>query len=98
MKNHLEVSDVRFHPCARDLRSTGLRGWATVTLNDALILDSLQVRRTLDGRNVISFPTRTDANGVEHTYYRAASIASRSALESQVLRALAAKGWVSDGV
>ena len=94
MKNHLEVSDIRFHPCARDLRSSGLRGWATITVN-GLILDSLQVRRTLDGRNVISFPTRLDANGVAHAYYRTATPGSRASIETQVLAELAAKGWLS---
>ena len=92
----LAITDIRFHPCARDLRSSGLRGWATITVNDELILDSLQVRRTLDGRNVISFPTRLDANGVAHPYYRTATPGCRSSIETQVLRELAAKGWVFD--
>jgi len=93
--DNLTITDIKFHPCARDLRSTGLRGWATITVNDELILDSLQVRRTLDGRSAISFPTRLDANGVAHPYYRAATPAARSAIESQVLAELASRGWIS---
>lgn len=90
----MNITDIRFHPCARDLRSSGLRGWASCTVNGDLILDSLQVRRTLDGRTVLSFPTRTDSNGVEHAIYRSAHPAARAAIESAVLGHLRSKAWI----
>lgn len=39
-------------------RTRGLLGWAKVWLNEEFGIDSVAVRRTQDGRVVVSFPRR----------------------------------------
>ena len=92
MRSPLEVSDIHFHPAAPDQRAKGLHGWVLCVLNGVVILDSLAIRRNVEGRFVISFPGRIDAGGKRHPYFQAATPAARAAIESQVLRELAERG------
>lgn len=88
------VSDIRFHPAAEDLRATGLRGWATVTVDGTWIFNSIAVRRAADGRYVLAFPTRTDSAGKEHSFVRPAGSAVRAKIEEAVLGHLRRGGWI----
>ena len=72
-----------------DQRATGLLAWLTIE-TDRLVLDGVQLRRTLDGRHVLSWPARRDAKGGKHAVVRPADDASRVALEREVLGQLGA--------
>lgn len=91
----MRVTDIRFHPASPDLRGTGLRGWATVTIDDQWILSSIAVRRALDGRYVLSFPTRRDRAGTEYAYYRPTRAEVRREIEEAVLGYLRKGGWIT---
>ena len=50
-----EISKIVFSPAPRMLRATGLLGWVALRYGE-LMLDEIGVRRTSDGRHVLSFP------------------------------------------
>lgn len=67
---------------------TGLLGWLTVVVNDAILLDGVTLRRTRDGRLALSYPSRTDARGRRHHVVRPIDDAARREIERQVLERL----------
>lgn len=81
-------SNVRVHSwtpaSAADVRS-GLLGFVAAQYGN-LILDCLAVRRTADGRIVLSYPARTDRGGRRHAIVRPLDDAAREELEREVLR------------
>ena len=83
-----DVSEVVMTQASRAERETGLMAWVAVTLDQRLRLDGLTLRRTRDGRLVISFPARRDRFGGQHPYVRPLNDATRRQLEEQILRAL----------
>lgn len=66
---------------------TGLLGYLTVAYHD-LILDSVVLRRTADGRFALSFPARTDRGGRRHPFVRPADDEARKAIEREILSQL----------
>ena len=74
------------HASASDVR-TGLLGYLTVAYHD-LILDSVVLRRTADGRFALSFPARTDRGGRRHPFVRPADDEARKAIEREILSQL----------
>ena len=68
---------------AEDQRA-GLLGYLSVT-HGTLILDSIVLRRTADGRHTLSFPARTDRAGRRHSYIRPVDDAARIAIEREIL-------------
>ena len=71
-------------------QARGLLGWVTCDLGEALRLDGITVRKTLDGRLTLSFPAREDGRGQRHAYMRPIDSAARMAIEESVLAALPA--------
>jgi hypothetical protein len=65
-------------------RRTGLLGYLSVTYGD-LVLDSIVLRRTADGRYALSFPARTDRAGKRHAYVRPADDEARKTIEAELL-------------
>ena len=53
-----------------------------------VLLDGIAVRRTADGRIVLSFPEKRDRGGRAYPIVRPADRAARSAIERQVLQGL----------
>jgi DNA-binding cell septation regulator SpoVG len=94
MTETLTISDIRFAPACADLREKGLLGWVCCSLNGELQLDGIAVRRTRDGRYVLSFPARTDSNGVTHDYVRPLSSDVRDAIQVQVIGTLRRRGFL----
>ena len=88
------VTDIRYQPAPLDMRGTGLRGWATATVNGMWVFDSLAVRRTADGRFVLSFPSRRDRSGAEYAYYRPTNAEVRQEIEAAVLEELDRRGFI----
>ena len=87
----LRISEVRFVAAPPQYETTGLLGWATGVLDGCLGL-AMGVRRTTDGRLVLSFPARRDADGQVHHLAWPVDQASRDAIEGQVLRELRWQG------
>ena len=67
---------------------TGLLGYLSVHYGD-LVLDGLVLRRSADGRFLISFPARSDSSGRKHPYIRPANDEVRQRVERELLRQLA---------
>jgi len=87
MSESPRVSAIRFSAApARDVRS-GLLGWVSFILGD-LHLDGVAVRKTRDGRLVLSFPERRDARGNRHPIVRPLDDAARRQIEAEVFTAL----------
>jgi len=85
------VGDIRFAAANPALRGKGLLGWVLCSYG-GLQLDGLRVRRHDDGSHSIGFPTRTDANGVEHSVVRPLDQPTRDAIERRVLGELRRRG------
>lgn len=70
-----------------DQIATGLLAWLTIE-TERLVLDGIALRRTLDGRHVLTWPERRDARGRRHAVVRPAGDAARVALEDAVFAEL----------
>jgi len=90
----LRIANVRFVAAPREEVKRGLLGWVSLVLNDAVQLDGLTLRRTLEGRLTLSFPARRDAAGCQHAFVRPLDNASRCEIEAQVFRALGYQGVI----
>jgi DNA-binding cell septation regulator SpoVG len=88
MPDTLRLSNVRFARATPALRSSGLLGWATLTLNDGLEAGYIAVRRTLDGRIVLAFPERTDLTGITRPIVRPIDQSVRDAITRRVVAEL----------
>ena len=73
---------------------TGLLGYLSVTYGD-LILDGIVLRRTADGKFVLSFPARTDRSGRRHSYIRPVDDDARRQIEAVILGELGQWGEAS---
>lgn len=69
-------------------RKSGLLAWLRFRLDDLVVIDGVSLRRTRDGRLVLSFPIRHDSQGRQHPIVRPVDDVARRALESEVLEAL----------
>jgi len=84
----LDITNVRLTAAPEEEHANGLLGWITCSLNGAIQLDGLALRRTLGGDLSISFPCRKDASGRQHFYSRPLNEEAREEVEWQILRAL----------
>ena len=66
-----------------DLR-TGLLGYLSVFYG-VLVLDGITLRRTVDGRFRLAFPSRTDRRGQKHSIVRPVDDDARQAVERELL-------------
>ena len=85
--SQVRVSGVRFTHGSEADRRAGLLGWLRVRYG-ALELDGLALRRSGDGRFLVTFPSRRDSAGREHPLVRPLDYASRRDLEAQILRGI----------
>jgi hypothetical protein len=91
----INISGVAFRS-ARELdRKSGLLGWTSFLVNGVLRLDSIAVRRTRHGALTLSFPSRRDHEGVDHSLVCPISADAHRAIESDVIGALRGEGHVS---
>jgi DNA-binding cell septation regulator SpoVG len=86
------VTDVLWEPSEEGDRARGLLGWVSLTLDGALRLHGLAVRRTRSGRLALAFPRRTDRRGREHSVIRPTCDHTRREIEAAVIGALEAQG------
>jgi len=66
----------------------GLLGWASFTIDDRIRLEGVAVRRTVDRRLVLSFPSRLDRQGKKHFLVRPLDDPTRREIEHQVFAQL----------
>lgn len=84
----LEIRDVVLTEAPASDRSTGLCAYASFSLDQLLRVDGVAVRRTRDGRIVLSWPSRKDATGRHHPILRPMNDAARVELERAILAAV----------
>ena len=84
----MNIADLRFRNASLSLQATGLLGWISFTIDGDLRLDGLTLRRTVDGRIALSFPSKRDRTGRERPYIRPVGDHARRELETQVFDAL----------
>jgi hypothetical protein len=84
----LKITDVCFNAAPPEDVEGGLLGWVNFTLNSSLRVGGIAVRRTLDGRHVLSFPMRKDRKGRACFLLRPLNDVSRREVEGRVLGAL----------
>ena len=63
---------------------TGLLGYLSIFYGE-MVVDGITLRRTVDGRFVLSFPARTDRRGQRHAYVRPVDDDARRAIERELL-------------
>lgn len=90
----MRITDIRFAPASPELRQTGLRGWAGCEVDGEWRFDSIAVRRTREQKYALSFPTRRDGAGIEHSYFRPLNAAVREQIENAILTALRQRGFL----
>ncbi len=88
MSDRLPISDVVFTAADSTAQRSGLLGYVRCRFANALVLDSIAVRRTEDGRRTLSFPSRTDGQGGKHPIYRPLDDRTRRAIEAAIFEAL----------
>ncbi len=82
------VTDVSFVAASADDVAAGLLGWISCTVNDRLVLGGLTLRRTQDGRLVVSYPCRRDSAGHQRFYVRPRNQHAQRDADRQILLAL----------
>jgi DNA-binding cell septation regulator SpoVG len=82
------VSSVRYQAADPAQTATGLLGFVSATLNGKLRIDGLALRRSLEGRLILSWPARRDANGQQHHFIRPLDGDARQEVERQIPSAL----------
>jgi DNA-binding cell septation regulator SpoVG len=90
----LPISSIRATPAPPAVARSGLLAWVSCIVGGELLIDGLALRRTVDGRLTLSFPSRRDRAGREHAYVRPLGDGVRQAIERQVLDALDLSGAV----
>ena len=88
MSHTLEITSVAFTTSTPSQARTGLLGWVTCVLNDALLLDGITLRRTAAGRLTLSYPARRDRAGNQNHVIRPLDDDARQHLEREIFKAL----------
>jgi hypothetical protein len=89
----LPLRDIQFTPGSPAERTTGLLGWVRLRYGD-LLLDGLALRRTRDGRLVLSFPRPSRRVGLARQLVGPAGPDVREQIESEVIAELHRQGAI----
>lgn len=84
----LVIDRVKFTPSRPAEARKGLNGWVCFRLNRRLQIDGIMLRRTRDGRRVLSFPARRSSGGDQVFFVRPLDDETREEIEHQVFTAL----------
>ena len=82
----LEISTVRFTAASPEDVVHGLLGWVNCCLGGTVRLEGIVVRKTRDGRVVLSYPGRNDERGRRRFYVRPVDDRARRMIEQEVIR------------
>ena len=88
MPDPLRLSEIRFKPVRDDAAGPGLIGFVSCILDDTLRVDGIMLRETRAGRTTLSWPSRRDRAGREHSIVAPLDEPARRRLEEQLFRAL----------
>ena len=88
MDEGVRVRDVRYQAAPASDAHRGLLGFVSFRIGVGLRVDGVTLRRSREGRLVLSFPARRDRRGAEHPYLRPINDSTREAIEGQVFAAL----------
>lgn len=91
MRSALDVSSVTFTAADVPLRATGLLGFVRFTLDDAVVIDGVEVRRFRAGRIGLSWPRRNSIRGEGHAV-RPADDEARAYFECELIDELRRRG------
>jgi len=86
------VTNVSFTHASRAATECGLLGWVAFDLDGTVRVDDVSLRRTLDGRLALSFPSRVDRRGFRRSLLRPTCDRARRAIERGVLAELGLEG------
>ena len=84
----IPITNVAFTAAPEDLVETGLLGFVSCSVGDAIRLQGLTLRRTATGRLAVSFPARTDSAGRRHYFSHPLDDDARRDIEAQIFAAL----------
>ena len=84
----LRITNVQLSSAHAGAAADGLIGFVSCVVDDHLRLDGIALRRTLDGRTVLSFPERRDRAGRAHSYFHPVDDGARRAIEGAVFSAI----------
>lgn len=85
----LRVTECNYVPAGFEGEQTGLYGFANVVFNDALKVEGIAVRRTLEGKPTLAWPTK-DKHGERFGVVFPIHDEARVALESAIFAAVRA--------
>jgi hypothetical protein len=94
MRSLLHARSIEFTEAPSGLRATGLLGWVSLTYGD-LDLDGLSLRRTRDGRTVLSFPEHRTSRGRVRADVRPGGPDVHAQIEAEVIADLRRQGMLS---
>jgi len=89
------VSDIRAARASESQRKRGVIAWVCCLLDGWFQLDGLCVRRTRDGRYVVSFPGHLDWKDVKRTTFRPVTREAHQAIERPILDNLRRRGFLT---
>ena len=92
MLEPITIRSIRFTPAPTWLVATGLKGWVSLRYG-GLDLDGIAVRRTRDGRTVLSFPEHRRL-GAGRLPVRPAGNDVRAEIEAEVFAELRRQGAI----
>lgn len=90
MNEAMSISEVKIR--LADEPTGGLIGWACCLLNENLLLDSIAIRRSLEGEIVLAFPRSKSKRGLEYPYYRPVTRAAYEQIRETIVSRLALLG------
>ncbi len=82
------ITEVRFTAVDPTEWKTGLLGFIAFTIDRALHVDGVALRRTASGRLTLSFPARVSKDGRKRSIVWPISDEARHGIESQVFEAI----------
>ena len=85
------LSEIQFTCAPRELREDGILGFVSVRYG-LLRIDSIALRKSRSGRPVLSFPSRRDRHGEQHSVVRPIGDEARRELEGAIFRAIGIAG------
>lgn len=95
MREPIRVDFIRCFPVPQYLRNQGMRCFANVVIDGRLRVDGLVVRRTLEGKNIVTWPERRDGQRRPHTIVTVIGTESRQVVEDAVLAGARKGGWIA---
>lgn len=93
MRDLLSISNLTFTPAEPGRDRPGLMGWVSATVGGWKI-DGLSVRRTREGRTIVTFPSRRDAAGRLHPIAQPIRAEDRKYIRAYILADLRSRGVI----